>query len=66
VHAEEQREILQIFDDRQRDHEQHCVVLEAIKRGDAAAADERMRAHLRDVREIIARRVSVPRNDVAE
>jgi GntR family transcriptional regulator, transcriptional repressor for pyruvate dehydrogenase complex len=50
VHAPEQQEILEIFDDRQRDHEQHCAVLEAIMRGDATAADERMRGHLLDMR----------------
>lgn len=58
VHAPEQREILEIFDDRQLDHEQHCAVLDAILRGDAAGADERMRAHLHDVRVIIASRFS--------
>jgi GntR family transcriptional regulator, transcriptional repressor for pyruvate dehydrogenase complex len=57
VHSSEQREILRIFDDRHRDHEQHCAVLDAITSGDAAAADERMRAHLHDVREAIARRL---------
>lgn len=66
VHAPEQREILEIFDDNQLDHEQHCAVLDAIMRGDAAAADERMRAHLLDVRVIIAHRLSGARGNVAE
>jgi GntR family transcriptional regulator, transcriptional repressor for pyruvate dehydrogenase complex len=66
VHAPEQRAILEIFDDRQRDHQQHRAVLDAISSGDAAAADERMRAHLHDVRAIIARRLSGTRGNEAE
>jgi GntR family transcriptional regulator, transcriptional repressor for pyruvate dehydrogenase complex len=67
VHASEQREILEIFDDRQRDHEQHCAILDAISRGDVATANERMRSHLHDVREAIARRLAGgPRGNDAE
>lgn len=55
VHSPDRRAIPGIFDDRQRDHEQHCAILDAIMRGEAALAEERMRAHLHDVRAILAR-----------
>ncbi|HEY8472454.1 MAG TPA: FadR/GntR family transcriptional regulator [Natronosporangium sp.] len=58
VHASEQLEILQLFDDRARDHEEHRAVLAAIVAGDQEQASELMRAHLADVKEVIARRAS--------
>jgi GntR family transcriptional repressor for pyruvate dehydrogenase complex len=60
VHAPEQREILRIFDDRRRDHEQHREILDAIASSDTQAAEAHMRSHLRDVRAIIQRRLSSP------
>lgn len=56
VHAPEQREILQIFDDRRRDHDQHREILGAIASGDAEAAQTHMRSHLHEVRATIQRR----------
>lgn len=56
VHAAEQRAILQIFDDRIRDYDEHLAVLDAIENGDPAAAEEHMRAHLTDVRSVVLRR----------
>ncbi|MEV0195469.1 FCD domain-containing protein [Nonomuraea sp. NPDC050691] len=60
VHGAEQRAILQIFDDRRRDYEEHRAILEAIVAGDAAAAEERMRAHLVDVKTVVEQRLHNP------
>ncbi|MBB6345781.1 FadR/GntR family transcriptional regulator [Nonomuraea muscovyensis] len=60
VHGAEQREILQIFDDRRRDHDEHHTILQAIVAGDAGAAEERMRAHLVDVKTVIEQRLHQP------
>ncbi|MDR8408303.1 FCD domain-containing protein [Nonomuraea sp. 3-1Str] len=60
VHGAEQRAILQIFDDRRRDYEEHRAILEAIVAGDAAAAEERMRAHLVDVKTVVEQRLHHP------
>ncbi|QKG25724.1 FadR/GntR family transcriptional regulator [Actinomadura verrucosospora] len=57
VHGAEQREILRIFDDRSRDHEDHRAILGAIEAGDADRAEELMRLHLRDVTKVIASRL---------
>ncbi|MER6510812.1 FadR/GntR family transcriptional regulator [Nonomuraea sp. NPDC001636] len=57
VHGPEQREILQIFDDRRRDYEEHLAILEAIEARDAAEAQARMRAHLVDVRTVVEQRL---------
>ncbi|HUR03132.1 MAG TPA: FCD domain-containing protein [Nonomuraea sp.] len=60
VHGPEQREILQIFDDRRRDYDEHLAILTAIEARDAAAAEERMRAHLMDVKTVIEQRLQHP------
>lgn len=60
VHEREQREILRIFDDRRRDHDQHREILDAIAGRDAEAAQALMRSHLHEVRAIIRRRVRGP------
>ncbi|NUW32595.1 FadR family transcriptional regulator [Nonomuraea sp. SMC257] len=60
VHGAEQRAILQLFDDRRRDYEEHRAILEAIVAGDAAAAQERMRAHLVDVKTVVEQRLHNP------
>ncbi|MGN9909800.1 FadR/GntR family transcriptional regulator [Phytohabitans sp. LJ34] len=58
VHAGEQREILHIFDDRSRDHEEHRSVLAAIEAGSEERATRLMRRHLEDVADVVARRLS--------
>jgi GntR family transcriptional repressor for pyruvate dehydrogenase complex len=58
VHAGEQREILQIFDDRSRDHEEHRAVLAAVEAGSEEQARRLMRRHLEDVADVVARRLS--------
>jgi GntR family transcriptional repressor for pyruvate dehydrogenase complex len=60
VHGPEQREILQIFDDRRRDYDEHLAILEAIEARDASGAEERMRAHLVDVKTVIEQRLQDP------
>lgn len=57
VHAGEQREILQIFDDRSRDHVEHLAVLTAIEAGQEDAARELMRRHLQDVADVVQLRL---------
>ena len=61
VHGPEQREILHLFDDRRRDYEEHLAILGAIEARDAAQAEERMRAHLVDVKTVIEHRLQSPR-----
>lgn len=58
VHAGEQREILLIFDDRSRDHDEHRAVLAAIEAGSEELACDLMRRHLQDVAAAVARRRS--------
>jgi GntR family transcriptional repressor for pyruvate dehydrogenase complex len=60
VHAGEQREILLIFDDRSRDHDEHRAVLAAIEAGSEELACDLMRRHLEDVAAAVARRRSTP------
>lgn len=60
VHAAEQQEILQIFDDRVRDHDEHVAILTAIETGDSAAAQEHMHAHLAEVRTVVLGRLNPP------
>jgi GntR family transcriptional repressor for pyruvate dehydrogenase complex len=58
VHAVEQWEILQLFDDRARDFDEHTAILEAIERGDAKAAHELMCRHLEEVKSVIEQRLT--------
>lgn len=58
VHAHEQREILELFDDRARDYEEHRGIMAAITDRRAADAAELMRAHLADVRSVITSRLA--------
>lgn len=58
VHGSEQREILSIYDDRVRDHEEHRAIAAAIAGRDDAGAAELMRAHLAEVRDVVAARLA--------
>jgi GntR family transcriptional repressor for pyruvate dehydrogenase complex len=58
VHAGEQREILQLFDDRSRDHVEHRAVLAAIEAGQRSRAGQLMRRHLEDVTDVVRGRLS--------
>lgn len=57
VHAREQREILKLFDDRARDYEEHRGIMAAVTERRATDAADLMRAHLADVRSVIASRL---------
>ena len=58
IHAGEQRKILQLFDDRFRDHEEHRAVLDAIEAGSEARARDLMRRHLEDVSDVVRHRLA--------
>ena len=53
--TEEQRLILGIFGSRERDHQEHVAILEALEARDAAVAVDRMRKHLEGVADAIRR-----------
>jgi GntR family transcriptional repressor for pyruvate dehydrogenase complex len=59
AHAPEQRRILELFDDRARDHEEHQAILTAVEAGRPARAATLMRAHLIGVRDTVAARLAV-------
>lgn len=49
----EQGSIMKIYGSREKDHEEHLGILDAIARQDAELARERMRAHLNGVRDVL-------------
>lgn len=51
--ADEQRLILDIFESRERDHDEHVRILEALEKRDECLADEVMRTHLEGVRQAL-------------
>ena len=53
--TEEQRLILNIFGSRERDHEGHLAILDALERRDTKLAVKRMQTHLRGVEDAILR-----------
>ena len=53
--TEEQRLILNIFGSRERDHEGHLAILDALERRDATLGVKRMLAHLKGVEDAILR-----------
>jgi GntR family transcriptional regulator, transcriptional repressor for pyruvate dehydrogenase complex len=53
--TDEQRLILGIFGSRERDHQEHLAILEALELRDERLAVDRMREHLRGVQEAILR-----------
>lgn len=53
--VDEQRMILSIFGSRERDHQEHLGLLEALERRDELLAVERMRKHLEGVEEAVHR-----------
>ena len=53
--TDEQRLILGIFASRERDHQEHLAILEALELRDERLAVDRMRQHLRGVQEAILR-----------
>jgi GntR family transcriptional regulator, transcriptional repressor for pyruvate dehydrogenase complex len=57
LYANERLAILQLFDDRERDHREHMRILDALGARDGHAAAELMRTHLDGVRKVLARRL---------
>ena len=57
LYAAEQMMILQVYDNRERDHREHRLVLEAIQQGGPDLAAERMREHLLGVRTVVEERL---------
>ena len=53
VRSREQREIRRMYD-RERDHAQHTAIFDAVRTGDAGAAQSLMREHLADIRAAVA------------
>jgi len=53
--TEEQRLILNIFGSRERDHQEHLAILEALEQRNAALAVERMKTHLEGVQDAVRR-----------
>ena len=50
VRVREQQQIRQLYDNRKRDYEEHRAIFEAVKSGDAAAAEQLTREHLDHIR----------------
>lgn len=55
VFLDEQREILNIYGSRQKDHSEHVQIFEALAARDAELAVSRMLSHLEGVREVLLR-----------
>jgi DNA-binding FadR family transcriptional regulator len=53
VRTREQQQIRQLYDNRKRDYEEHRAIFEAVKAGDAAAAEQLTRDHLDHIRHAI-------------
>jgi DNA-binding FadR family transcriptional regulator len=50
VRVREQQQIRALYDNRQRDHEEHRAITDAVRAGDAEAARELTRTHLANIR----------------
>ncbi len=51
----EQRMILNIYGSREKDHQEHLSILQALRRRDSELSVERIRAHLEGVRDVLLR-----------
>jgi GntR family transcriptional repressor for pyruvate dehydrogenase complex len=58
VYEDEQLVVLKLYGDRERDHQWHLMICEAICRHDAATAEQLMRDHLEGVRDVLAARLA--------
>lgn len=61
VHIKEQMAVLDLYNNRRRDHEQHKLILDALKAHDADAARAMMHEHLTDVIEVIQAKLTAER-----
>jgi GntR family transcriptional repressor for pyruvate dehydrogenase complex len=57
LYANERMVILQLFDNRERDHREHVEIFDALRARDGDRAAECMRTHLEGVRAVLARRL---------
>lgn len=53
VRVREQQQIRQLYDNRNRDHEEHRAIVDAVRAGDAAAAERLTREHLEHIQQAI-------------
>jgi GntR family transcriptional repressor for pyruvate dehydrogenase complex len=53
VRLREQQQIRTLYDNRERDHEEHQAILDAIRSQDARAAEELTREHLDNIRKAV-------------
>lgn len=53
VHIKEQMAVLDLYNNRRRDHDQHKLILDALQRRDAAGARRLMTEHLADVISVV-------------
>jgi GntR family transcriptional repressor for pyruvate dehydrogenase complex len=53
VHIKEQMAVLDLYNNRRRDHEQHKLILDALQKRDAAGARSLMSDHLADVISVV-------------
>lgn len=57
VYLDEQRLVMRVYNNRAGDHAQHLEIFDAIATHDARAAEHRMRAHLRDMHDVLETRL---------
>lgn len=55
VRVREQQQIRQLYDNRNRDHEEHRAILDAVRAQDAAEAERLTREHLDNIRAAVER-----------
>ena len=61
VHIKEQMAVLDLYNNRRRDHDQHKLIFDALRRRDAEAAQQLMTDHIADVIAVIrAKLASAP------
>lgn len=63
VYSREQLGILELFNARSRDYQDHVAIFRAIRAHDAALATRRMQEHLVGVRTVVAERLLTPLSD---
>jgi GntR family transcriptional regulator, transcriptional repressor for pyruvate dehydrogenase complex len=59
VHIKEQMAVLDLYNNRHRDHEHHKLILDALTRRDAHGAREMMAEHLADVVHVVRGKIAV-------
>jgi GntR family transcriptional regulator, transcriptional repressor for pyruvate dehydrogenase complex len=58
VHIKEQMAVLDLYNNRRRDHEQHKLILAALQSRDAATARGLMSDHLADVITVVRKKLN--------